>query len=126
MRGTALGREALVDHDELRRDPVTGGVIGGLLGRLEAGHGRCAPLAGNSTLNRLAPGTVAMPAVGDRYRRIAPDPASIERLFVDVFRRAHAEPQKQIVRDPDRSADPPPVLARGKGHGQRQGRVCPG
>ena len=45
----ALGYEDLVDHDELRRDPV----LGVVLGRLEARHPRCAPLAGKSTLNRL-------------------------------------------------------------------------
>jgi hypothetical protein len=48
--GIALGYEDLVDHDQRRRDPVMAWV----LGRLEARHGRCAPLAGKSMLNRLA------------------------------------------------------------------------
>ena len=47
--GIALGYEDLVDHDELRRDPV----LGAVLGRLEARRRDCAPLAGKSTLNRL-------------------------------------------------------------------------
>jgi hypothetical protein len=72
--GIALGYEDLVDHDQRRRDPVMGWV----LGRLEARHGRCAPLAGKSMLNRLEHGTATI----DRYRRIAHDPPAIERLFV--------------------------------------------
>ena len=40
--GIALGYEDLVGHDELRRDPVPGAV----LGRLEARRRDCAPLAG--------------------------------------------------------------------------------
>ena len=47
--GIALGYEDVVDHDELRRDPV----LGVVLGRLEARRRDCAPLAGKSTLNRL-------------------------------------------------------------------------
>ena len=47
--GIALGYEDLVDHDELRRDPV----LGAVLGRLEAKRPGLAPLAGKSTLNRL-------------------------------------------------------------------------
>jgi hypothetical protein len=71
--GIALGYEDLVDHDQLRHDPVPGVV----LGRLEARHGRCAPLAGKSTLNRLEHGTAGI----DRYRRIAHEPPLIERLL---------------------------------------------
>lgn len=67
--GIALGYEDLIDHDRLRHDPV----LGVALGRLEARHGRCAPLAGKSTLNRLEHGVVA----ADRYRRIAHDGAAI-------------------------------------------------
>lgn len=43
--GIALGYEDLIDHDRLRHAPV----LGVALGRLEARHGRCAPLAGKST-----------------------------------------------------------------------------
>ena len=79
--GIALGYEDLIDHDRLRHDPV----LGVVLGRLEARHGRCAPLAGKSTLNRLEHGA----AEADRYRRIAHDGAAIEALFVDLFLDAH-------------------------------------
>ena len=42
----AMGYEDLVDHDELRFDPV----LGVVLERLDAKHGRCAPLAGKCHL----------------------------------------------------------------------------
>ena len=51
--------------------------LGVVLGRLEARHGRCSPLAGRSTLNRLEHGATG----ADRYRRIAHDGAGIEALF---------------------------------------------
>ena len=64
--GIALGYEDLVDHDRLRHDPV----LGVVLGRLEARHGRCAPLAGKSTLNRLEHGARgSRPLPPDRPRR---------------------------------------------------------
>ena len=47
--GIALGYEDLIDHDELRHDPV----LAVLAGKLEAHRSDCAPLAGKSTLNRL-------------------------------------------------------------------------
>ena len=47
--GIALGHEDLVDHDQLRHDPV----LAVLAGKLEARRAGCAPLAGKSTLNRL-------------------------------------------------------------------------
>lgn len=60
--GLALGYEDLVDHDQLRHDPV----LAVLAGKLEARRRDCAPLAGKSTLNRLehAPATEAQ----KRYR----------------------------------------------------------
>jgi Transposase DDE domain group 1 len=47
--GIALGYEDLIDHDQLRHDPV----LAVLAGKLEAHRTDCAPLAGKSTLNRL-------------------------------------------------------------------------
>ena len=47
--GIALGYEDLIDHDQLRHDPVMA-VLGG---KLEARRADGAPLAGTSTLNRL-------------------------------------------------------------------------
>ena len=40
--GIALGYEDLIDHDQLRHDPV----MAVLVGKLEAGVAGCAPLAG--------------------------------------------------------------------------------
>src|SRR6188472_2216367 len=108
--GIALGYEDLVDHDRLRHDPV----LGAVLGRLEARHGRCAPLAGKSTLNRLEHGG----AEADRYRRIAHDGAAIEALFVELFLDAHTRPPKEIVLDLDATDDPV--------HGHQEGRFFHG
>lgn len=58
--GIALGYEDLVDHDELRHDPV----LAILAGKLAALRGDCAPLAGKSTLNRLELGQHSMPDAG--------------------------------------------------------------
>jgi hypothetical protein len=70
--GIALGYEDLVDHDQLRHDPV----LAALVGKLEARRKRCAPLAGKSTLNRLE----HAPADGlSRYHKIGHDEAAIER-----------------------------------------------
>src|SRR5512144_246420 len=51
--GIALGYEDLIDHDQLRHDPM----LATLAGKLAARRPRCAPLAGKSTLNRLEHGT---------------------------------------------------------------------
>ena len=72
--GLALGYEDLVDHDELRHDPV----LATLVGKLEARRQDCAPLAGKSTLNRLEH---APAAALDRYHRVGYDPRAIEQLF---------------------------------------------
>ena len=44
--GIALGYEDLIDHDQLRHDPV----LATLVGKLRAKRTGCAPLAGKSTL----------------------------------------------------------------------------
>jgi hypothetical protein len=106
----AMGYEDLVDHDELRHDPV----LGVVLRRLDTRHGRCAPLAGKSTLNRLEHGT----AEASRYHRIAHDPDAIEDLFVELFLDAHAKPPKAITLDLDATDDPL--------HGHQEGRFFHG
>jgi hypothetical protein len=110
MFAIALGYEDLVDHDELRRDPV----LGTVLGRLETCHSRCAPLAGKSTLNRLEHAPVGT----HRYRRISHDPAAIETLFVDLFMDAHDRPPTRLVLDLDATDDPL--------HGHQEGRFFHG
>ena len=106
----AMGYEDLVDHDELRHDPV----LGVVLERLDAKRGRCAPLAGKSTLHRLEHGTAA----ASRYHRIAHDPKAIEDLLVELFLDAHTKPPKAITLDLDATDDPL--------HGHQEGRFFHG
>jgi len=109
--GIALGYEDLIDHDDLRHDPV----LGTVLGRLEARRRGCAPLAGKSTLNRLEHAPASKPG---RYHRIDHDPAAIENLFVDLFLDAHEKPPARIVLDLDATDDPI--------HGHQEGRFFHG
>ena len=108
--GLALGYEDLNDHDDLRRDPV----LGTVLGRLEARHPGCAPLAGKSTLNRLERSRTA----ADRYHKIAHDPDAVADGFVDLFLDAHAKAPGRIVLDLDATDDPI--------HGNQEGRFFHG
>ena len=96
--GIALGYEDLIDHDQLRHDPVLA-VLGG---KLEPRRADCAPLAGKSTLNRLE---LSRPEP-TRYHKISYDAAAIEGLFVDLFLDAHAAPPPQITLDLDATDDP--------------------
>ena len=108
--GIALGYEDLVDHDQLRHDPV----LAALAGKLTARRKRCAPLAGKSTLNRLE----HAPAGTSRYHKIGHDAAAIEGLFVGLFLEAHKAPPRQIVLDLDATDDPL--------HGHQEGRFFHG
>jgi len=108
--GIALGYEDLIDHDELRHDPV----MAVLAGKLQAWRPDCAPVAGKSTLNRLELSR-DMPT---RYHKIAHDPAAIEGLFVSLFLEAHKTPPEQITLDLDATDDPL--------HGHQEGRFFHG
>src|SRR6202043_3056062 len=108
--GIALGYEDLIDHDQLRHDPVMA-VLGG---KLEAKRSDCAPLAGKSTLNRLE----LSRAEPTRYHKISHGPAAIESLFVDLFLDADNKAPKQIVLDLDATDDPL--------HGTQEGRFFHG
>jgi Transposase DDE domain group 1 len=96
--GIALGYEDLIDHDQLRHDPVMA-VLGG---KLEARRADCAPLAGKSTLNRME---LSRPEP-TRYHKISYDGAAIEALVVDLFLDAHAAAPAQIILDLDATDDP--------------------
>jgi hypothetical protein len=96
--GIALDYEDLINHDQLRHDPVMA-VLGG---KLEAKRADCAPLAGKSTLNRLE----LSRAEPTRYHKISYDAAAIEALFVDRFLDAHAAAPPQITLDLDATDDP--------------------
>src|SRR5438045_999246 len=108
--GIALGYEDLNDHEHLRHDPA----MAVLAGKLAARRSDCAPVAGKSTLNRLE---LSRPEP-TRYHKIAHDEAAIERLFVELFLEAHANPPKQIVLDLDATDDPV--------HGHQEGRFFHG
>jgi hypothetical protein len=108
--GIALGYEDLIDHDELRHDPVMA-VLGG---KFEAHRANCAPLAGKSTLNRLE----LSREEPTRYHKISYDAAAIEALFVDLFLDAHAASPPQITLDLDATDDPL--------HGQQEERFFHG
>jgi hypothetical protein len=108
--GIALGYEDLIDHDDLRHDPV----MATLAGKLAARRADCAALAGKSTLNRLE---LSRPKP-TRYARLAADTVAIEALFVDLFLDAHARAPKQITLDLDATDDPL--------HGHQEGRFFHG
>jgi Transposase DDE domain group 1 len=108
--GIALGYEDLVDHDQLRHDPV----LAALAGKLEARRQDCAPLAGKSTLNRLE----HAPLAPSRYHKIGHDGAAIEGLFVDLFLDSHATAPRRIILDLDATDDPL--------HGHQEGRFFHG
>jgi Transposase DDE domain group 1 len=109
--GIALGYEDLIDHDQLRHDPV----LATLAGKLAARRADCAPLAGKSTLNRLEHPPSDEPG---RHHRIGHDAAAIETLFVDLFLDAHRSAPRQIILDPDATDVPL--------HGHQEGRFFHG
>jgi hypothetical protein len=108
--GIALGYEDLIDHDQLRHDPV----LATLAGRLVARRRDCAPLAGKSTLNRLE----HAPRGTRRYHKIGHDTVAIEGLFVALFLEAHKAPPERVVLDLDATDDPL--------HGHQEGRFFHG
>ena len=108
--GIALGYEDLIDHDQLRHDPV----LATLAGKLTARRQDCAPLAGKSTLNRLE----HAPSTPSRYHKIGHDAAAIEGLFVELFLDAHRTSPEEIVLDLDATDDPL--------HGHQEGRFFHG
>ena len=108
--GMALGYEDLIDHDELRHDPM----MAVLAGKLEARREDCAPVAGKSTLNRLEL-SVLQPT---RYHKISHNPVAIKALVVDLFLDAHQRAPRQIVLDLDATDDPL--------HGEQEGRFFHG
>ena len=108
--GIALGYEDLIDHDQLRHDPV----LATLAGKLHAKRKGRAPRAGKSTLNRLE----HAPSEPSRYHKIGHDPAAIEDLFVALFLRADKTPPERIILDLDATDDPL--------HGHQEGRFFHG
>lgn len=118
--GLALGYEDLNDHDVLRKDSVLALLVGkqDLIGEARVREqDRGNPLAASSTLNRLELSTSAT-AASDRYKKIAADPAALDRLLVDVFLESHSKPPREIWLDLDATDDPL--------HGRQEGRFFHG
>ena len=92
--GLALGYEDLIDHEQLRHDPL----LAVLAGQRELES----PLAGKSTLNRmeLTPAG-ARAAAADRYHKISYSAEQLDTLLVDIFLEAHATAPAEIVLDLD-------------------------
>ena len=118
--GLALGYEDLNDHDRLRLDPLLAVAVGKTD---PTGQERCLPrdrgkpLASSSTLNRLE----LTPPDADaqaRYKKIVANPAGMDRLLVDCFLEANAQPPQQVWLDLDATDDPL--------HGHQEGRFFHG
>lgn len=116
----ALGYEDLNDHDELRRDPLLAVLAEksdptgeSRVGERDGGKA----LAGKSTLNRLEL-TKEEVSAKERYKKIALDLEAVDRLLVEIFLEAHAEPPTEIVLDLDATDDPL--------HGNQEGRCFHG
>ena len=104
--GLALGYEDLNDHEQLRKDPL----FGVLVGREEVER----PLAGKSTLNRLEQGA----GVKDRYKKITFWKEAIDELLVQVFLESQEQAPDQIILDVDATDLPL--------YGQQEGRFFHG
>ena len=90
--GMCLGYEDLSDHDSLRTDPL----LGSLSGKVDPKSS----LAGKSTLSRLELSTVDE-AADHRYKRLALDTSSVDRLLGEIFLESFASAPERIVLDLD-------------------------
>jgi len=117
--GLAMGYEDLVDHDDLRRDPLLASLVGKRdpKGIRRRDRDRGFALAGSRTLNRLELG-VADTAASDRYRRISLDQQAVDHLLLGVFLESHKRAPRRIILDLDATHDPL--------HGQQEGRFFHG
>ena len=103
LYGLVQGYEDLNDHEHLRHDPMLGLAVG----KLESGHGRCAPLAGKSTLNRLEKSHRRddSDAVNQRYVKTELDPFKLEQVFLDIFIAKSSKPPQVLILDMDVTDD---------------------
>ncbi len=120
MYALALGYEAINDHDALRADSLLARLVGkpALTGaQRRRVRDRRYPLAGSSTLNRLALGTPAH-APGHRYQKVVALPEELDRLLVDGCLEAQPHPPPVLWLDLDATDDPL--------HGHQEGRFVHG
>ena len=92
--GIALGYEDLIDHDQLRHDPVLA------TPRRQARPAERQELRAARRQEHAQPARARAFRAG-RYHKIGHDGAAIERLFVDLFLEAHKTPPKEIILDLD-------------------------
>jgi hypothetical protein len=104
--GIALGYEDVVNHDELRHDPI----MAMLAGKLVAHRKNCS--AGGRQIDAL-PARIGYQQA-DGLSQDRPRPQAIEDLFVDLFLEAHRRAPRQIILDLDATDDPL--------HGHQEGR----
>ena len=107
--GLALGYEDLIDHEQLRTDPL----LALLAGKREIAE----PLAGKSTLNRLELTPAGSP-LAERYHKITYSTEAMDALLVEMFLEAHPKAPRQIVLDLDATDTPL--------HGEQEGRFFHG
>lgn len=116
----ALGYEDLIDHEQLRTDPLLATLVGkrDVTGaeRVDP-RDRGKPLAGKSTLNRLEL-TPARASVKSRYKKIVARQGDIAAWFVDAFLQLNPQSPEEIVLDLDATDDPI--------HGAQSGRFFHG
>ncbi|MFV0477468.1 MAG: transposase [Parahaliea sp.] len=101
--GLALGYGDLNDHDVLRADSVLALLVAkqDLTGEhREREQDRGNPLAGSSTLNRLELSD-SVSATTDRYKKIAANPAALDRQLVDLFIESCEKALREIRLDLD-------------------------
>jgi len=120
VAGIALGYEDVVDHDELRHDPLLAILCGNadITGqnrkrKRDAG----VALAGKSTLNRLEL-RAEKAGAGEKYKKIEADAAKMDELMIDIFLESFAKAPDEIVLDLDATDDPI--------HGNQEGRFYHG
>lgn len=106
--GLCLGYEDLIDHDQLRHDPLLAVLVGKSdpLGERRwhtADRGKA--LAGKSTLNRLELTAVGADA-DSRYKKIVAHMSRIEEYLIETYIQQQAPPPQRIVLDLDATDDP--------------------
>ena len=108
----ACGYEDLIDHDELRGDPMWSLLTG------KDNPGADRP-AGKSTLNRLEVSIARQVDGSDRYHKIDLDEQAVSRLFTEWYIAVHQDdPPETITLDLDATDDPL--------HGDQQGKFFHG
>jgi hypothetical protein len=116
--GMCLGYEDLIDHDQLRADPMLAVAVNkadplGMNRLREEDRGKA--LAGKSTLNRLELGKAGEI---DKYKKILMQESEIDAWIVRAFIDAHPAAPEEIVLDLDATDD---LI-----HGNQEGRFFHG